>query len=138
MENQTQIQSVLEKIEKNSRRQLFYSRMQFVCTLALTVSCILLLIRIGQFLPQLQQLALHAEAVLINLESVTAELQKLDIVNMVENINALVTTSQTGVEEALGAINEIQFDTLNQAIEDLAAVVEPMADLIKRFSFGGR
>ena len=137
MENQAHIQSVLEKMEKNSRRQLFYTRIQFICTLVLTVSCILLLVRIGQFLPQLQQLAAHAETVLINLETVTTELQKLDLVSMVENIDALVTTSQTGVEEALGAIKEIRFDTLNQAIEDLAAVVEPMADLVKGFSFGG-
>lgn len=137
MENQMQIQSLLEKMEKHSRKQLFYTRVQFFCTLALTVSCIVLLIKIGQFLPQLEQLAAHAEAVLINLESVSSELQKLDMVGMVENINSLVTVSQSGVEEALGAISEIQFDTLNRAIEDLAAVVEPMADFVKRFSFGG-
>ncbi len=137
MDNHTEIQAILEKMERNSRKQLFYSRIQFVCTLALTICCVLLLIRIRQFLPQLEQLALHAESVLINLEAVTGELQKLDMVSMVDNINALVVSSQTGVEEALGTINEINFDTLNQAIGDLAAVVEPMADLVKRFSFGG-
>ena len=137
MENQAQIQALLEKMEKNSRKQLFYSRMQFVCTLALTVSCILLLVRIGQFMPQLEQLATQAETVLHNLEAVTGELQKLDMVSMVENINSLVSTSQTGVEEALGTFKEINFDTLNKAIEDLADVVEPMADFVKRFSFGG-
>ena len=137
MENQAQIQALMEKMEKNSRKQLFYSRVQFVCTLALTVSCILLLVRIGQFMPQLEQLATQAEAVLHNLEAVTGELQKLDMVSMVENINSLVSTSQTGVEEALGTFKEINFDTLNKAIEDLADVVEPMADFVKRFSFGG-
>ena len=137
MENQAQIQALMEKMEKNSRKQLFYSRMQFVCTLALTVSCILLLVRIGQFMPQLEQLATQAETVLHNLEAVTGELQKLDMVSMVENINSLVSTSQTGVEEALGTFKEINFDTLNKAIEDLADVVEPMADFVKRFSFGG-
>ena len=137
MENQAQIQALMEKMEKNSRKQLFYSRVQFVCTLALTVSCILFLVRFGQFMPQLEQLATQAEAVLHNLEAVTGELQKLDMVSMVENINSLVSTSQTGVEEALGTFKEINFDTLNKAIEDLADVVEPMADFVKRFSFGG-
>ena len=137
MDNQAQIQALLEKMEKNSRKQLFYSRMQFICTLALTFGCILILVKIGQFLPQLELLAAHAESVLINLETVTAELKKLDMVAMVKNINTLVATSQTGVEEALASIQNIDFDTLNQAIEDLAAVVEPMANLLKRFSFGG-
>ena len=138
MDNQVQIQQLLEKMERNSRRQLFYSRIQFFCTLALTVCCVLLLVKIRQFLPQLELLASQAELVLTNLEAVTGELQKLDMVSMVENINSLVITSQTGVEEALGTIKEIKFDTLNQAIEDLAAVVQPMADFVKRFNLGGR
>ena len=138
MDNQVQIQQLLEKMERNSRKQLFYSRIQFFCTLALTVCCVLLLVKIRQFLPQLELLATQAEQVLTNLEAVTGELQKLDMVSMVENINSLVTTSQTGVEEALGTIKEIKFDTLNQAIEDLAAVVQPMADFVKRFNLGGR
>lgn len=137
MDNQTQIQNVLEKIEENSRKQLFYSRIQFGCTLVLTVCCTLLLIRIRQFLPELELLASQAEAVLTNLQTITNELQKLDMVGMVENINDLVTTSQVGVEEAMGAIKEIKFDTLNQAIEDLSAVIQPMADFVKRFGFGG-
>lgn len=137
MENQTQIQNVLHKIEENSRKQLFYTRIQFGCTLILTVCCAILLFRIGQFLPELELLANQAEQVLANLETITGELQKLDMAGMVENINSLVTTSQAGVEEAMDAIKEIKFDTLNQAIEDLSAVIQPMADFVKRFSFGG-
>lgn len=138
MENHQEYRTLLEKMEENSRKQLFYSRIQFFCTLALTVCCVLLLVRIRQFLPQMELLALQAEQVLTNLEAVTGELQKLDMVETVENINALVTTSQDGVEEALGTLKEIDLDTLNQAIEDLAAVVEPMADFVKRFNLGGR
>lgn len=138
MENQEQVLKILEKMEANSRKQLFYSRVQFICTLALTVCCVLLLVRIRQILPQFELLAGQAEAVLTNLQTITGELQKLDMAEMVENINSLVTTSQAGVEEALGTMKEIRFDTLNQAIEDLAAVVQPMADFVKRFSFGGR
>ena len=137
MDNQEQIQKLLEKMEANSRRQLFYSRIQFFATLALTVCCVLLLLRIRQFLPQIELLAAQAEQVLTNLEAVTGELQKLYLVGMVENINSLVSTSQDGVEEALGAIKEIRFDALNQAIEDLSAVIQPMADFVKRFNLGG-
>lgn len=138
MDEQTKLQRTLEQLEANSRKQLLYSRLQFISTLALTVCCVVLLIRIGQFLPQLELLANQAEQVLSNLETITGELEKLDMVQMVDNINSLVTTSEQGVEEALGAIQKIEFETLNQAIEDLAAVVEPMADLANKFNFGGR
>ena len=138
MDDQVHLQRVLEKMEENSRRQLFYSRIQFVCTLTLTVCIVLLLIRVGQFLPQLELLATQVQQVLANLNSITAELQKLDMVQMVDNINSLVISSQEGLDEALGAIMEVRFDTLNQAIEDLAAVIQPMADFVKRFNFGGR
>ena len=137
MENQKEIQTLLEKMEANSRKQVFYSRIQFFCTLALTVCCVFLLVRIRQFLPQLELLAAQAEQVLTNLELITAELKKLDMVEMIENINDLVTTSQEGVSQALDTMKEINFDTLNQAIEDLAAVVQPMADFVKRFNLGG-
>lgn len=138
MDNQEQIQRILEKMEMNSRKQLLYSRIQLICTVVLCGCCMVLLFKIRQFMPQLELLATQAEQVLNNLEAVTGELQKLDMVAMVENINALVSTSREGVEEALGTINEINFDTLNQAIEDLAAVVQPMADFVKRFNLGGR
>ena len=60
-----------------------------------------------------------------------------DLSQMVENINGLVTTSQSGVEEALSKINDIDFSTLNQAVKDLSDVVNPLADFVKKLSFGG-
>lgn len=137
MDNQAQLQKTLEKMEENSRRQLFYSRIQCIFSILSAVCCIVLLVTALQFLPQLELLAGQAQQVLTNLEAVTAELQKLDLTEMVENINSLVTTSQTGVEEALDKIGSINFDALNQAVEDLAAVVQPLADLVKRISLGG-
>lgn len=137
MDNQPQLQKTLEKMEENSRRQLFYSRIQCIFSILSAVCCIVLLVTVLQFLPQLELLASQAQQVLTNLEAVTAELEKLDLTEMVENINSLVTTSQTGVEEALDKIDSINFDALNQAVEDLAAVVQPLADFVKRISLGG-
>ena len=138
MDNQVQIQKILEKMEENTRKQLFYSRIQFVCTIVLTAGCFALFLKFNSLLPQLELIISHAEQVLSNLESITDQLQKLDMAGMVENINNLVTTSQEGVDQALGAMKEIEFDTLNEAIEDLAAIIQPMADFIKRFNLGGR
>ncbi len=138
MDNQEQLQKLLERMEQNSRKQLIYSRIQCVFSIVAGICCVILLINILEFMPQLQLLTEQASQVLTNLEEITAQLQKLDVAAMIDNINALTETSREGLEEALGKLNEINFDVLNQAIEDLADVVEPMAEFINRITLGGR
>lgn len=137
MDNQTQLQQVLERMERNSRKQLFYSRVQCVFCIVAALCCMVLLAKLLQFMPQLELLAAQMELVLTNLEAITTELEKLDMTAMVDNINTLVATSQSGVEKALSKINEIDINTLNQAVKDLAAVVQPLADFIKKITLGG-
>lgn len=131
------LQTVLEKLEENSRKQLIWTRVQCVFSMITGICCVAALVQILRVLPQLEQLILHTDVVLTNLEAITQQLTALDLSEMVTNINDLVTTSQAGVEEALERINEINFEALNQAVEDLAAVVQPLADFVKRITLGG-
>lgn len=137
MNQQNELQSILERMEKYSRKQLFHARLQTVFSIICALFCGILLLKLLQFIPQLESLAAQAEVLLRDLNAVTKELAKLDLSLMVENINDLVTTSQSGVEDALTKINDIDFSALNQAVKDLSDVVKPLADLIKRLSFGG-
>ena len=70
---------------------------------------------------------------LANLEIVTDQLAGMDLGSMVKNVDALVNTSQAGVEQAIDKINAIDFVTLNRAIADLADVVEPLAKFFNVF-----
>ena len=63
---------------------------------------------------------------LANLELVTTQLAGMDLGAMVQNVDELVVTTREG----LGAID---FKMLNQAIEDLADVVEPLAKFFDVF-----
>lgn len=137
MEQQNELQKILERLESNSRKQLLHARLQTVFSVICVLFCGILLMNLLQFLPQLESLISQAEILLGDLELITKELSKLDLSQMVENINALVTTSQSGVEEALEKINDIDFDTLNQAVKDLSNVVKPLADFAKKISLGG-
>ena len=137
MEQQNELQRILERLEANSRKQLLHARLQTVFSLICVLCCGVLLIKLLQFIPQLESLVSQAEILLRDLDTVTKELSKLNLSQMVENINDLVTTSQSGVEEALQKINEIDFDTLNQAVKDLTNVVKTLSDFAKRFSLGG-
>ena len=137
MNQQNELQEILERLEKNSRKQLLHARLQTLFSIVCALFCGILLVTLLQFMPQLESLVSQADNLLRDLDTVTKELSKLDLSQMVENINALVTTSQSGVEEALSKINDIDFTALNQAVKDLSDVVNPLADFVKKISFGG-
>lgn len=142
MYNEQRIISLLESIEETNRKQLSYARMQFILSVISIVCCVALLAAGLTFLPQIISIISDVETVVSNLEAVTTTLTKSDYITVLNNINALitnidnfVTTSQSGIEEALSKINSIDFDTLNQAIKDLADVIEPLVTFIKGLPF---
>lgn len=140
MESKETLLSLMEKMEQCSRRQLRWVRIQGCFTIAAAVFCLVLLILVVNILPQVTQiagqvnsLALQAETVLGNLESVTAQLADADLAGMVANVDALAVSSQSGIEQALGKINAIDIEALNEAIQNLSDVVAPLAGLINRW-----
>ena len=142
MEQDQKLLELLQQMEKSNRKQVTCARLQLVFSLIAAVCCVALLLVGIKILPQLQEATAQAETVLQNLETVTTELAQADLSGMVENIDALVTnvdglvgTSQAGVEETMKKINGIDFDALNNAIKDLANVIEPIAKFFNTFKF---
>lgn len=140
MENDQKVMNLLEEMEKASRKQVVYARLQFIFSAVAALCCIVLLIAGVKVLPKLQETATQAEIVLNNLEDVTTDLAKVDLGSMVENVDdlvgnvdSLVTTSQAGVEQTMEKINGIDFEALNDAIKDLSDVIEPIAKFFKTF-----
>lgn len=133
MEERQQILELLQKMERNSRKQLFTSRIQCLFSLIALVCCLVILINILTLLPQIELLAQEANVVLTNLQVVTEELADLDLQGMITDIDDLVITSQKGVNAAVSKIEQIDFETLNEAIADLSSVIEPLAKLSNLF-----
>lgn len=133
MEQNQQVLDLLNKMETNSRKQLVYSRIQCAFCLIAAACCAVLLLTVLKLVPQLQALTEQADIVMTNLETVTEELTKLDLEAMVENIDSLVGTSQGGVSTAIEKLEQVDIDTLNEAISDLSDVIEPLAKIANRF-----
>lgn len=133
MEQNQQVLDLLIKMETNSRKQLVYSRIQCAFCLIAAACCAVLLLTVLKLVPQLQALTEQADIVMTNLETVTEELTKLDLEAMVENIDSLVGTSQGGVSSAIEKLEQVDIDTLNEAISDLSDVIEPLAKIANRF-----
>ncbi len=142
MESNQKTMDLLERMEKANRKQVAYARLQFLFSAIASICCAVLLFFGLKILPQLQEAAVQAETVLSNLESVTTELAQADLRGMVENVDVLVTnvdglvgTSQTAVEQTMTKINSVDFEALNDAIKDLSAVIEPIANFFNNFKF---
>ena len=134
------MEQILEKIEKQSRRQLLFTKIlcllcviMLICTLVLTLSITGAVQEILTIAQPLQQMADQAGTVMANLDTVAQDLADANLGSMVENVNTLAADSQTVITEAMKKLDTIDIDTLNQAIADLADVVEPLAKVSKFF-----
>ncbi len=118
-------------------------RMARIRTAAMLL-CMVLLFVIGYFAllmgGQLQTILNDAQRTFQSLNTLSTQIEQANIPAMFDNVEMLVQNAQQtmadatgGVDQAIKKIDEVDIDTLNKAIADLAAVVEPIAKL-----FGGR
>lgn len=134
------IREILERLDKSNRQQVRYARLQSALAILAALCFIALVFVVGSVVPQLMDFASEAEnllgqaeLVLTNLEEVTSELTEVEFTQMVNNVDELVISSQQGLEEALEKVNSIDIETLNEAIDGLAKVVEPLTKFFKVF-----
>ena len=141
MEQTDKTLELLEKIEKTNRRQLLFT--QIFCGIALVavLFCIFALVKVNQLLPQIQGITAQMQGVLGNMEQAAGQLAALDIRGIAENVEALVgnvdmlaVSAQDSLKQTMTKLNTIDFETLNKAIEDLSAVIQPLADFFGMFS----
>lgn len=141
MEQTDKTLELLEKIEKTNRRQLLFT--QIFCGIALVavLFCIFALVKVNQLLPQIQGITAQMQGVLGNMEQAAGQLAALDIRGIAENVETLVgnvdmlaVSAQDSLKQTMTKLNTIDFETLNKAIEDLSAVIQPLADFFGMFS----
>ena len=139
----------LSKLEENSRKQVrlawaqcIFSAVTLICCVAIIVMAVGLIPKLDALVSQVSTFVDSAEKVMMNLDAISADLAKLDLGTMVDNmsglisdVDGLITTTRDGLQDTLEKIDKIDFDALNQAIKDLGAVIEPLAKFVKNFRF---
>lgn len=125
--------ALLKEIKEENEKQRKYMRrlLHFMQATVLAVVILIVLAAgsIVSVLPRLNEVSRQTEEVIANLEVVTGQLAEANLAGMIENVNTLVISSESGMQEALGKIDAINLEALNQSIEDFSAVVEPLARL---------
>ena len=134
---------LLRSIEAQNRKQLSIERLRCVLSFLTMLCVVAVLVLIFSLMPQIRDTVTQIEtlviqfdgvmsqmgSVLSNLEQSTRQLADVDLAGMVTDVNTLVTTAQTSLEQTMQDLDAIDFEALNKAIKDLATVIEPLAKL---------
>ena len=140
MEENKEMLELLRRIDRNSRMQTWSGYVRTGLMLVCAVCMAVLVVMVYRMLPQINEILDQArlamgqiQTVLTNLEQTTNQLAQVDLESMVSNVDALVVSGQQSLEASMAKLNSVDFDALNQAIKDLAAVIEPLANMTRLF-----
>jgi hypothetical protein len=127
MENNELMLELLQQIERTGKKQLRAQRLRCLFSLVGALACVAAVVMLLGVLPQVEAMIAHMQTTLNNLESVTAQLTSMDLEGMIVNVDELVSVGRETLTETAGMLESLDMETLNRAIRDLAAVVEPLA-----------
>lgn len=157
-----EVLETLARLEKYNRQQASAAKFQCIISVISMICCTAALVMMMLLVPKLQKMTIQTEKfiseagnVMEDIQAASATITELDlgpvlveikgllqnvdglltnVDTLVADVDTLVTTTQAGLEDTLAEIEKVDFDTLNKAIKDLAAVVEPLAKFFSNFS----
>ena len=112
---------ILQEQLECARKQMRYSRV--TCIMA-TVMALALVISAVFVVPSLNRAADSIAQVSGQLEEL--QLQDLELAETLKDIDEFVITSEKGVQKIIEKLDEVDLEKLNEAIEALRNVVEPL------------
>ena len=133
--DQSELLELVKKLEAENAAQERYAKKQYrmacVSAAASVLALVVVIVCVAVLMPRVLQTFDQADAILADLEAVTSQLAE-SLPQMIEDLNALVSGSRDGISEAIGKIAAIDIDSLNEAIQDLKTVIQPLARLLGR------
>lgn len=125
-DNEMQQTSLMESLEKLQKKQLMYSRVSAALIAVLVIALLSVLPAVFKTLAAAQETMNNMNTVLVNANDTILKSQ-----TTLDEVSGLVTSTQSELVEAANKLNSIDFEGLNSAIEDLGAVVAPMAEFFE-------
>ena len=131
---------LLRELITLQKRELRHAR--FISVLGAVILA-LLLCAAAVLAPRILNLLNHAEVSLRNIDTLASDATTLvssvsdtalEAGQLVHSANALLAENTEDVAEALDKLNSVDFQRLNDAIDNLAAAAEPLAKLGRLFS----
>lgn len=120
-----QLKASEEKQQGLMKKQLLFTRIFAVSNCVLVL---LVLIFVAGVLPRLTTVLDKATESLVKVDGALDDFGKV-----FDNVNSLVDSSSKAVEQTMDKVDQMDIESLNNAISDLNDVVAPMAEFFGRF-----
>ena len=147
MENSNNTDELLQEILKYQKKNARLTRISaiavlvlacvFAVTLALLIPKAIKLVdgAMGS-LAQVDELIDDTGVVMQNLNDISVEVNTVisDAQVLIDNSNTMVEDNTDAITETVQKMNQVDFEALNKAINDLSDVVEPLANFFNKFS----
>lgn len=130
---------LLTELVKSSKKQLFYQRVRtlimFITAAVIITSLVVLVSVVSNTTSRAEEIMVEASQTLSfaneAMESITE--MSVEITEMSENMDTFLEDNAETVAAVMEKMESVDFEGLNSAIEDLGAVVEPLANFFKKF-----
>ena len=132
MDFNNETSELLKQIEKNSRRSATFSMIQMAFMAVAALCSVAVLVMVLMLVPQLDGILNQAENAMTNLEQVSEELNAVDLEGMIKDLDALLVSGQEALDMTKEKLDIVDIEKINQAITDLAKIMEPLVRLFGR------
>lgn len=123
----------LQKIVEYTKKEAQFSKITAICaiTLVIIIAVVLALVvpKAIKTLDDIDRTVVEAESSLKKIDDMSESLKETGIM-----MNEFMNGNMETFGEALDKLNSVDIDTLNEAIRDLKAAVEPFAKMVNMFS----
>ncbi len=128
-----EFRQIMEKLEKSNAGQEKYARKQYRMSQITAIASILVLCTVlytsSSLIPKVNQLMDDIQVSVTNIQHISQDLADADLPKMIQDVDSLVSTSESSIQTAVDKLNSIDFDALNSAITDLSNIVRPLGRL---------
>ncbi len=123
---------LLMELVKDQKAAARNSRVIMICLVILTaVITVALLITVPKIVNTIKSVDATINEVNDTIDMAEKSIEDID--KMVQNVDDLVVTNTESVNKSISYIENIDFDSLNQSIQDFSDVIQPLADFVNKF-----
>lgn len=126
------IRILMDEIREQNEQERNYLKKQLNMMKALVFAMagifLILLLAVAVLVPKVTETLYNAN---VALEQVTGMAEHADTI--LESVDGLVSESSEGVSQAMENMNSIDFQKLNQSIDDFNKVISPLSEFFGRF-----
>ena len=129
----------MEDLRKTNQAQADYAKRTWIMSLVSTIAVVIavvFIIGLGvSYLPRVNKILDDVQVSLTNVNKITTELSQTDFDSMISDVGKLVDSTQKGVTSAVNKLESVDIEQLNQAIQDLTDVIDPLANFFNKFKY---